>query len=121
MGSLGNNMAIGITGMADYDHDGDLDFSSGVRGGSMYWWEYCSPDHWVQHMVGGNYASPGGGNAADVDGDGWEDLVAGDVWFRNPKTRAGAWTRGGMTGVAQGAEDIAVGDVSGDGKVDLLF
>jgi hypothetical protein len=86
----------------------------------MWWWEYCSADHWVQHMVGSGHNSPGGGNAADVDRDGWEDLVAGDSWYRNPKTRTGIWSRF-PTGVSQGAEDIAVGDVSGDGKVDMLF
>jgi hypothetical protein len=78
IGSLGNPTAVGITGMADFDHDGDLDFASGQRGGPMWWWEYCTADHWVQHMVGTGHNSPGGGNAADVDRDGWEDLIAGD-------------------------------------------
>jgi FG-GAP-like repeat len=122
MGKFSDNPAsVGITGMADYDHDGDLDFSSGQVGGPVFWWEYCTPDHWVQHMVGSGHASPGGGNAVDVDGDGWVDIIAGDSWYRNPKTpRTTAWTRF-PTGVAGGAEDVAVGDVSGDGKPDVLW
>jgi hypothetical protein len=122
IGTLGNPMAVGITGMSDFDHDGDLDFASGQRGGAQHWWEYCSPDHWVHHVVGTGHNSPGGGNAADVDGDGWEDIIAGDSWYRNPKTprTAATWARF-PTGVTQGAEDIAVGDVSGDGKLDMLF
>jgi hypothetical protein len=112
--------AVGITGMADFDHDGDLDFASGQRGGQMQWWEYCSPDHWVQHVVGSGHNSPGGGNAVDVDDDGWVDLVAGDSWYRNPHTpRSDAWDRHSV-GVA-GAEDIAIGDLDGDGKNDVVW
>ncbi|HVZ73723.1 MAG TPA: VCBS repeat-containing protein [Polyangia bacterium] len=124
IGTLGGNLPIGITGLADYDHDGDLDFSSGQKGGPMYWWEQCTADHWVQHMIGTGHATPGGGNATDVDGDGWVDVVAGDSWYRNPKltetSRSGTWSRF-PTGVTGGAEDIVVGDVSGDGKPDVLF
>jgi len=115
-----NPSAVGITGMADFDNDGDLDFASGQRGGPMQWWEYCAPDHWVQHDVGDGHNSPGGGNAVDVDSDGWVDLIAGDSWYKNPATpRSSSWTRYGL-GVA-GAEDIAVGDVSGDGKPDVVW
>ena len=123
MGRFSDNpSAVGITGMADYDHDGDLDFSSGQRGGPMFWWEYCTPDHWVQHMVGAGHQSPGGGNAVDVDGDGWVDIIAGDSWYKNPQTprTSTSWARY-PTGVAGGAEDIDVGDVDGDGKPDVLW
>jgi hypothetical protein len=116
-----NPAAVGITGMADFDHDGDLDFASGQRGGQMQWWEYCAPDHWAQHVVGTGHNSPGGGNAVDVDGDGWVDLIAGDSWYKNPQTPRSStnWERHSV-GVA-GAEDIAVGDIDGDGKQDVVW
>lgn len=88
----------------------------------MFWWEYCAPDHWVQHMVGTGHQSPGGGNASDVDGDGWVDILAGDSWYKNPQTprTSTSWTRY-ATGVAGGAEDMSVGDGDGDGDVDLVL
>ena len=121
MGRFSDNpAAVGITGLADFDHDGDLDFASGQRGGPMQWWEYCSPDHWSQHTVGTGHNSPGGGNAVDVDGDGFVDLIAGDSWYKNPHTpRTSMWQRYGI-GVA-GAEDVAVGDIDGDGKQDVVW
>ncbi|MEO8185007.1 MAG: FG-GAP-like repeat-containing protein [Deltaproteobacteria bacterium] len=115
---------ISMTSTADFDHDGDLDFASGQRhdvGGGMLWWEYCSPDHWVRHEVGTGHTSAAGGNAADVDGDGWVDLLAGNSWYRNPTNprTAANWQRFNIG--APGAEELVVGEVTGDATPEVLY
>jgi hypothetical protein len=113
---------ISMTSTADLDHDGDLDFATGQRhsvGGGMVWWEYCGPDHWVRHAVGTGHTSAAGGNAADVDGDGWVDLLAGNSWYRNPAPPAGTWMRHEIG--APGAEELIVGDVTSSERPDVLY
>lgn len=114
---------VSMTSLTDIDNDGDLDFASGQRhdlGGGMSWWEYCTPDHWVQHFVGTGHTSAAGGNATDVDGDGWVDLIAGDSWYRNPQNpRESEWDR--FTIGAPGAEEVVVGDVTGNGRNEVLY
>jgi FG-GAP-like repeat/FG-GAP repeat len=114
---------IGDVSLADFDKDGDLDFASGQRqdvGGGMIWWEYCAPDHWVPHPVGTGHTSWAGGSAADFDGDGWVDLIAGNSWYRNPRTpRTSVWQRFPTGG--PNPEEIIIGDVTGDMKPDALY
>jgi hypothetical protein len=114
---------VSMTSLSDLDHDGDLDFATGQRhdlGGGMVWWEHCTPDHWVRHAVGTGHTSAAGGNAADVDGDGWVDLIAGNSWYRNPRTpRTSSWQRFSIG--APGAEELIAGEVTGDGRPDVLY
>lgn len=118
------NSYISMTSLSDIDGDGDLDFASGQRhdvGGGMVWWEHCSADHWVRHRVGTGHQSAAGGNAADVDGDGWVDLLAGNSWYRNPRTprTSTEWQRFPIG--APGAEELIVGEVTGDNRPDVLY
>jgi hypothetical protein len=114
---------IGLQTLADLDDDGDLDFASGQRHtapGGMVWWEQCTADHWVQHKVGTGHKSQSSGDALDVDGDGLNDLLAGDSWYKNPgKSREMPWQRFGV-GTPIG-EELTVGDVTGDGKAEIIY
>jgi len=122
-------VAVGMTSLADLDQDGDLDFGLGQRqdrDGGMAWFEYCTKDHWVLHSIGGGYTTWAGGGAADLDGDGLMDLIAGDSWFKNPDNArtAASWERFPIASdqsTAPRPEEIIVGELTGDDRPDLVF
>jgi len=137
MGMFADNTAnahcISMTSLTDLDKDGDLDFADGQRdvacsgntnpNAPMLWWEYCTPDHWVRHTVGTGFSSAASGGAGDFDNDGWIDLVAGNSWFKNPGAgvqTAASWMRY-PTGAPGATEEIAMGDLNGDGRLDALY
>jgi hypothetical protein len=115
---------MGQTAMADFDDDGDLDFGAGQRDvlpDGYYWWERCSDDHWVPHLVGTGQKSDSSGDALDVNRDGMIDVVTGDSWYENPgKPRDMPWIRHGA-GHDLNAEDLVVGDVTGDDMAEILY
>jgi hypothetical protein len=125
IGSLEDPRYVSMTSLTDLDNDGDLDFASGQRSnnggsGGMFWWEYCSPDHWVYHYVGSGHDSVAGGNAVDADQDGWVDLIAGDTWYRNPQNpRESEWQPFPIG--APAAEEVVVGEVTGADPPEALY
>jgi hypothetical protein len=116
--------SIGQTALADIDRDGDLDWVAGNAShardgaGAVCWWEFCEPDDWVRHEMGTGYTDVGGA-AADVDGDGWTDFVAGGVLLLNPRApRTQPFGRFEIGAIH--SHDTEFADVDGDGRPDLV-
>jgi hypothetical protein len=115
----------GLTALVDLDRDGDLDFVLGGRPEKpsvLYWFEFQKPDRWVQHIVGTNSLSDVGLAAADVDGDGWTDLICSGVWYRNTgKPKEQQFERFVFDANGAGAHDILMADIDRDGKQDVVM
>ncbi len=110
--------SMGQTSLVDIDKDGDLDWVVG-QSGKMWWFEYRSPDNWIQHDMGEGAKTDVGGCAFDIDGDGWIDQVSGTAWYRNtgkPRTeRFEKYDNGAIE-----CHDNVAADIDGDGKLDVV-
>lgn len=112
--------------VGDINADGAQDVVIGAqnaKGASLVWYQYPT---WEKHAVAsGEFTTDG--QLADVDGDGDLDIVIGAlpdgkgelVWFENRSANGrGSWPRHEIG--AGGAHDVAVGDINGDGKPDVV-
>jgi len=74
----------GTPGLADLDRDGDLDYVFGVRGDSVYWFEFEGADTWIRHTLGPLPKRSLGATTLDVDGDGWSPEASGTATPASP-------------------------------------
>ena len=118
---------------ADLNRDGRMDVVTGqaegdpVPPGGLRWFEapLNRTQLWGQHTIDAGFESTHNVRAADVDGNGTTDLVAGEQ-DQSPQRRiavfyndgGGSFTRDVVS--TDGSHNVVVDDVDGDGDVDFL-
>ncbi|MHC4213519.1 MAG: FG-GAP repeat domain-containing protein [Planctomycetota bacterium] len=118
---------------ADIDGDGDIDVVGATfLGGGIIWWENTDRKggQWQKHVVddveGADYNRTHCLRVADMDGDGYFDIVAsagrpsGINWWQNPARGEGGWIRHYVVGSDGEVESVFPVDIDGDGDSDLI-
>ena len=107
----------------DIDRDGDLDLLLGAQ-----WLENNAPD-WTAHTLFDAAHEADRNRLVDMDGDGDLDAVIGFegisvirpvAWYEQPADPTALWVEHAI-GTAVGPQSLDVGDLDGDGDVDVVI
>jgi hypothetical protein len=118
---------------ADMDGDRDMDVVGATwLGGGITWWENANRrgTAWQKHVVDdaedADYSRTHCLRVADMDGDGYSDIVAsagtnsGINWWQNPARGGDGWIRHYVVGSDGEVESVFPVDIDGDGDVDVI-
>ena len=106
----------------DIDGDGDLDLLLGAQ------WLENAPPNWMAHTLFDEAHEADRNRLADMDGDGDMDAVVGFegisvnrplAWYEQPANPTALWAEHPI-GTAVGPQSLDVGDLDGDGDVDVV-
>ncbi len=125
----GDLISYGTCTAADLDSDGDMDIvTGGYSSQAIDWWENDGSQNFTQHHVGGYNGFTVDVNCVDMDNDGDIDIVASGQdsvpigyisWWENRGVQG--FTRHDLFYDYEGPPiSTAIGDVDGDGDLDIL-
>lgn len=126
--SVGDWSGLNLVRQTDLDRDGYGDLLLRATNGVLYWDHYVpADDSWTDTGLGGGWNSMKAvAIAGDVDGDALPDMAAvdssGNLWLYPGKGdgRFGSRVRIGYGWNIYGADVLGHGDLTGDGRADLL-
>ena len=115
--------------VADMDGDGDLDIVSASKDDdTIAWYEHdgAADPSWTAANIATNADVALAVQVADMDGDGDLDIVSASqdddtiAWYENDGAADPTWTAANIATSANGAFDVHVGDMDGDGDIDII-
>ncbi|MGI6457578.1 MAG: FG-GAP-like repeat-containing protein [bacterium] len=121
VGSLGISELKDIE-VQDMDKDGKMDIVIRNRGQFAVFFQ-DSPTSWSSKVQ--NIDPREGMKAADVDADGYVDVVMNGYWLKNPRNRTSNWSKyiidsKWYTSSKESAM-VQVGDIDRNGRIDVVF
>jgi hypothetical protein len=114
---------------ADVNGDGYMDvLGAAAIDDDITWWENVggSGTSWTEHTVDGDFDGANSVYSADVNGDGYMDVLGaaffGDeiTWWENVDGSGTSWTEHTVEGIFDGARSVYSADVNGDGYMDVI-
>lgn len=103
--------------IADLNGDGLPDLIVSGANGPIVW--YQAPA-WTMRVIAQSAKSESGSAVGDLDDDGDIDVVVGTTWYENLGNGT-SWISHPLPNASAGTHDIAIADVNGDDKPDIIM